>query len=342
MSEPTGSMSFWDVVAAVAARKYIGSQFPGDFPTETQIDAGSWSGHTADELTEASRWITACKGIVNRAYKRILRAHDWAFLDQAATMTGWATATQTAVGAPSYAAPSSTVTVDAAMFYPSMVGATLTFGTSDTEWTIDGYTSSTVVTVSGDASGEAAGQEITVTADGMQRMPDNFSGEVIGNRIFYPPDGLGEAIQQAPPETIQNLRAACDQARQYSRIFAILAVQDGGLQRWDIDFFPTWSTDTTLHYRHRVDEAKLTSDATASDYPMGGAKFSSALLEAAYMQIELDAGVKGPASEQFERALAEAVRRDAAGRPRMLGYAYDGSEPEQRQRHEITGSVTYS
>jgi hypothetical protein len=198
MAEATGSLSFRDLTLAVATRKYRGIQFVRDWPTETEIATATWSGHTTAEINLADQYLDDAKAIVNEGYKRFKLAHDWGFLTIRTTLTGWVTNTETAVGAPSYSAPSSTVTVDTAMFYPSMVGQVLTFGTSETTWTIDGYTSSTVVTVTGDASGEAAAQEITVTATGFQRLPDDFSGQMIDEKMYFSPDAQGEAIIERP------------------------------------------------------------------------------------------------------------------------------------------------
>lgn len=345
MSEATGSLSFRDLTIAVATRKYRGIQSVGDWPTETEITTTTWAGHDADEITLADRLLDQAKLIVNDGYKRFLIAHDWDFLTTRTTLTGWVTNTETAVGAPTYADPVSTVTVDTAMFFPSMVGQILTFGTSETEWTIAGYTSTTVVTVTGDASGEAAAQEITVTATGVQRLPDDFGGEMIDERMYFSPDALGPAIQEVPMSQVLNLRGIRDLTTQFVWKYALETVQVGLFTRWNVNFWPRWGTDTVIHYRYRTQIDIMTSASVAAadvtDYPLGGAEFSTAIREACLMMVEEDRGfVKGPAHESYNTTLAQAIQRDSRNKPRNRGYNRDNSDgPGFRPRR--VRSVTF-
>lgn len=71
----------------------------------------------------------------------------------------------TADGAPVYASPSSTVTVDDYIFRAADVGHDLTFWSSGTpsSYTISAFTNPKVVVVTGDASGEADGDIVTIS-----------------------------------------------------------------------------------------------------------------------------------------------------------------------------------
>jgi len=344
MAEATGSLSFWDLVIEVATRNYRGIQSLRDWPTEAEL-VGPWAGHDADEIALAQQYTDNAKAIANAGYKRFLIAHDWDFLTTRTTLTGWVTATETesAVGGPAYdGTTSTTITVDTAMFYPSMVGQILTFGTSGTPWTIDGYTSTTVITVTGDASGEVGAQEITVTATGYQRLPDDFGGEMIDERIYFAPDALGDEIVEVPIGAIIDARAGSDLTAQYPWAYGLETVQVGGYTRWNVSFWPRWGADTTLHYRYRKQNCELTSAAGVTDYPLGGGEFSTAIREACMMMAEEDRGyVKGPAHDSYNVTLGQAIQRDSRNKPRNRGQNSDNSDGFAYPRKHEFGSVTF-
>ncbi len=343
MAEATGSLSFKNLTDEVATRKYRGIQSVGDWPTETEIAILTWVDHTTAEINLAIKFLNDAKRIVNAGYKRFLIAHDWDFLTTRTTLVGWATVTETAVGAPSFGDPESTVTVDTAMFHPSMVGQILTFGTSETTWTIVGFTSTTVIDVTGDASGEAAGQEITVTATGFQRLPDNFGGEMIDEKMYFAPDALGPAIQEVPMSQVLDLRGRRDLTVQFVWSYALETVQFGDFTRWNVNFGPRWNTDTVIHYRYRTQIDILTSSGSpeATDYPLGGAEFSTAIREACLMMVEEDRGfTKGPQHESYNVTLGQAIQRDSKNKPRNRGKNSDNSDgPVFRPRR--VRSVTF-
>lgn len=343
MAEATGSLSFRDLTLDVANRKYRGIQHDGDWPTEAEIADEAWDGHVAAEITLADRYLTVCKGIVNAAYKRFLIAHDWGFLTTRTTLTGWATATGVTTVQPVFGDPESTVTALAAMFYPSMVGQMLTFDDSEDEFEIITYTSTTVVEVTGDASGEEAAAAMTVTSTGFQRLPDDFGGQMIDEKMYFAPDGLGVALREVPVSHIMDLQSLSDITAQYPYMYGLETVEDvDGYTRWNVVFYPQWATDTTIHYRYRKQIAELTSASGTTDYPLGGAEFSTAIREACMMMVEEDRGdLKGPAHEAYNTTISQAISRDGKNKPRNRGYNGDNSDrPVLRSRHPM-GTVTY-
>jgi len=346
MAEATGSLSFRDLTLEVATRKYQGIQNVRDWPTETEIATATWAGHTTAEIDEAEIYLTDAKAIVNSGYKRVLSAHPWDALTARTTLTGWASNTETAVGAPTYDGTSSTVTVDAAMFYPSMVGQTITFGTSETIWTIDGYTSSTVITVIGDASGEAAAQEITVNATGFQRLPDDFAGHMVDEKIYLAPGSSGPFLEERPMDIIMGFRGREDLTREHPWIYGLEPVQVSGNTRWNVCFWPGFGTDADLYIRYRRQISELTSSGSpeATDYPLGGGNFATAIREACMMLAEEDRGyTKGPAHETYYTTLKDAIAQDARNKSSNLGYNGDNSDEASIPwpRHEA-GIRTYS
>lgn len=301
-----------------------------------------WDDHTQAEFTLAQQYINDAKAIVNAGYKRFLIAHDWGFLTTRTTLTGWATATGEAKGAPSYSNPLSTVTSDEAMFYPSMVGQTLLFDDSEDEYVITAYTNSKVIVVSGNASDEKDEAAMTVTTTGTQRLPDDFGGQMIDEKMYFAPDGLGNAIQEVPMSDILNMRAGSNTTAQYPWMYGLETVQVGDYTRWNVAFWPRWATDTTIHYRYRKQITLLTSDADGTTYPLGGAEFSTAIREACLMMVEEDRGFpKGPAHESYNVTLAQAILRDSKNKPRNRGYNRDNSDSRPVfSRHPI-GIITH-
>ena len=349
MAEATGSLSFRDLTLAVATRKWRGIQRVRDWPTEAEILDDVWADHTSADIALADTYLADAKEIVNEGYKRFLIAHDWGFLTVRTTLTGWVTATETSVAAaPVYdGTTNTTITVDTAMFYDSMVGQILTFGTSETTWTIASVTNTITVLVTGDASGEAGSQEITVTATGFQRLPDDFGGQMIDEKMYFAPDGRGLAINETPISYLMDLQSLSDTTAQYPNRYGLETVQVGDYTRWNVLFYPQWAEDTTIHYRYRRQIAALTSASVAgadvTDYPLGGAEFSTAIREACLMMVEEDRGdLKGPAHEAYNTTLSQAISRDSKNKPRNRGYNGDNSDgPTLPLRHDFV-PVTYT
>ena len=346
MAEPTASLSYRDLTLEVATRKYMGILNVRDWPTETEIATATWAGHTTAQIDQAVIYLNDAKSIADAAYKRILAAHTWGFLTKRTTLTGWVTNTETAVGVPTYADPVSTIVVDADLFLPSMVGSVITFGTSETTWTIAEYVSATSARVTGDASGEVATQEITITSTGYQRLPDDFSGEVVDEKFYRNPDSNGPAIDETTMSEILTKRGLTDLTHQNPWQYGLETVQTGGFTRWNVCFWPGWSTDTLLHYRYKVQIDLLTSASVdgddVTDYPLGGANFSTAIREACMAILEENRGYdKGPAHTTYNNELAIAIRQDGKNKPANQGYNKDDSDRSAYPRRHEPGTVTY-
>src|SRR3972149_1254990 len=88
--------------------------------------------------------------------------HIWSFLRPEEQIIIWPTATGTMTIS---GGAGTTCTAAAAAVSPSTIGATLVADTSENEYTITGYTSSTVVTLGSDASADT-GDTFTITPNG--------------------------------------------------------------------------------------------------------------------------------------------------------------------------------
>ena len=316
MAEASGSLTFEDIYNEVIARKY-----------------SIRSGATAPQIAEA-------KVIANLGYRTFLAERDWAFLEKNTTQTAWVTETSTADGQPVYdAAAYSAVTVDDAdTFHPSMIGHDLVFTATGNSYEIYGYTSGTVVDVVGDASAEADPDTVTVTSNGIYRLPDDY-GEPKSDWIHFAAGEQKTGLEKRPPELIREMRGRDNATAENPWAWGLEAVQSyaEGHQRYDMLVYPAFASEETIQYAYRVNSAAMSA---AGDYPAGGMKHCMTVLAAAIKALEEDNGnLSKLAAGKYDRALAISIARDAADKPRNLGYCGDRSDlaPLQRDR----GTVTY-
>jgi hypothetical protein len=152
MAESTLSLKFSTIREAIA--HYLG------YKRLATVAAGL----TTDELADVDAYH-------NEGMRDFLGAFPWSFLSPVVSVTLWKTATGSIKDIATV-----TITTAAAEFFATMVGRKITFDTSGTEYDISSYTSSTVLVLTADASGEtaatgtmsgqpAAGSTLTATAD---------------------------------------------------------------------------------------------------------------------------------------------------------------------------------
>ncbi|HUW99394.1 MAG TPA: hypothetical protein VMY35_00310 [Phycisphaerae bacterium] len=241
---------------------------------------GILSSAMVDEIEAAMGW-TSPSGAqsawalarLNDGYDRFLKGlvpgsdppqfHDWLFMHPYSTITVWPTMTGAASGAPVYVNPSSTVTSAAAMFYASMIGHSVVFTATGNSYTITSYTSSTVVVVSGDASGEADEDVLTVTADGRYSLPTDFGG--MGDEPVYAyasgaslPD-FGHANLRKVYRELRDSATTDDPVRWALEPKARVAT---AVQAWWLRVEPVPDTARTVILPYRVAVSALTDSAT--------------------------------------------------------------------------------
>lgn len=100
--------------------------------------------------------------------------------------------TGTMSGAPSFGDPESTVTATAAIFTEEMVGQRLIFDTSGNSYLIEAFTSTTIIDITGDASGEDSGDTLTVSGSILSFMRIATTVDAIGGVL------VGEAHHASP------------------------------------------------------------------------------------------------------------------------------------------------
>lgn len=257
-------------------------------------------------------------GHVKAGYDRFLagtdprtnRAHVWSFLQPISTITIWATATGAASGAPVKDNGTSTVTSAAAMFYASMVGHDVAFTASGNSYEITAYTSSTVVTVSGDASAEADADVLTVTADGAYSLPSAFGGLVEKPVYEYSSTLSTLATVEVSPKTIYSQWRLSNTAG-VSRYLAIVPkdlVQATG-QEWKLIVSPVPEDTQVWRYRYSILADDITDSATV--YFLGGTSYSYLIRQLSLADAEYITGrTRGIHEAKAIGMMSAAVGRD--------------------------------
>jgi len=268
----------------------------------------------------ASAWSAAQTAVIekvtNLGYHEFLLAHDWPFLDLTGTVTVWdsITGTMTVGGVGNVTITDTTNSP----FYPTCIGHKLVADTSETEYTITGYTSSSVVTVSADASADT-GDTFTITGTGLFRMPDDF-GSSVGDRMSWDDDDTAaRPVAYRSSADISVFMQKSDSAGipQYAA-FQPAASDGTSGQRFGVRLYPPPDSDYTLTYQYRPLPDKMVS-ATA-EFPYGGSDATLVIRASclAVAEIERDDMI-GVRNAKYEAMLARLISRYNKSRPGDLG-----------------------
>jgi len=272
-------------------------------------------------------------------------SHVWSFLRPLRTITVWPEVTGTVSGSPVYATVS-TVTATAAKFYASMVGKTFTFDTSGTEYTIAGYTSSTVITLTGDASGEAADDTFTIESDGDFRLPDDFA-DVLGPMLFSAGDYKYHAVEQTAMQTILQMRNSHGTSWSAEPKWFATQAEDyveGTGQRYYLALDAIPNSTYVLNYRSAVEPDMV----SAESYVRGGTPHVQTVIEAILAAAENMLGDEfGVHEAKFRERLAASVSfdrqahaADTLGRNRDYSTVGSGySIEDERVRRSDSGTM---
>lgn len=299
-------------------------------------DYANW---TADEILD----VTACikRGLRNFYFppriNQAEQAHRWSFLRPSATLDIWDDlVTADAVTATiSYSSPVSTVTASEAAFYPSMVGKNLVTA-SGNSYVIAGYTSSTVITVTGDASGDT-GDIITIDSEDTFLLPWDYGGMYGDGKFTYAnAENKLSIITMTSDVNIRHLRqTSVSTGTPY--LVAILPKTTDGTQgqRWEAMFHRPPNDVLTLHYRYYIlPDALVLTDL---EYPYGSAAHSETILESCLAIAEIREKNLATTEHQdrFGALLQSSIDHDRGlGEPIVLfGYNRDGSDDSEYDSH---------
>lgn len=280
------------------------------------------AGTTAAAPPQDAPTLQQVKDYVNGGIRMFLLdapRSGWRFQQPTASITLWATATSTANGAPSKDNGTSTVTVDGAIFYPEMVGHNLVFSATSNSYAITAYTSTTVVTVSGDASSEADGDTVTITADGNYTLPATFGGEYSGSIRYEAGTNAGTTIRWIDEGTVRRRRENEDSQTGYPYLAAVRKMDATNVaRRWELVVWPIPSSNYVVEFPYELYFTELTADA---DLHPCGAHYDEAILAAceAYAEMKGEDRLAGRSAYYQQKVLPAAHRRNRRSAPKRLG-----------------------
>ena len=240
----------------------------------------------------------------------ILRTHVWNFLQTTSNLTV-TKGVSTADGVPVDAGGSTTtVNVDDAIFNSTQVGAQVVFTATGNAYIIATYTDTTTVVVTGDATGEADADTVTIIPHSLA-LPDNFGGMVQPITFLYDGGTLYDLYERDYDEMIAVL-SRDDQTAGTPEYYCILSVEvptATTVQKWKIILQPTPDAAKTIGYRYRIRVDRAADD---TKMPPGGADFCDAIVECARAAAEYKSGGKttGQQEARANAAMRAAVRFD--------------------------------
>lgn len=317
MAESTLSLGFSDIQKEVA------------FTLGYTRTSSSWTSEQDEEITRA----------IDDGYRNFFHAWDWKFKKVVSTFNIWADVAvddDVTVTAVYDAATYSVVTATEATFYDSMVGESIVI-TGVGTFVIYSYTSSTVITVVGDATAAAA--TFSIASGGTFALPDDYGG-FEGTWTFeegeseFPITVVGEGQIRAKHQ----LGTTSERPR-YIGIRPVTFDPTVG-QRWELIMWPHTDGDYVMQYTKLVQPGKLTP---TNQYPVGGVTHCKTVEAFCKAAAELIAdGEAGTLEAEAQKALERSIEIDnEANTPDTVGY---NGNPSGRASHHFnmgTANSTY-
>lgn len=313
------------------------------------LDPDDWSQNDFDRIED----------IIDAGYRQFLHppplpnervSWQWTFLRPLASMTLWGTVSGAVSGTPTYSASAGTsaITATASKFYDTMVGKTLTFGTSGNTYTVASYTSTTAIAVTGDASGETSGDTFTVTADGDYQLSDDFGG-IDGEIYFNSTSDAWSSVTITGEGRILALRqregsaGVTRETPEYCAVVPINSTSSSEGQRYSLMVWPALDAGGlhTARYRYHALQSRLT---LARPYALGGAAHFQTLLQSCLAMAEAyQNDESGIHRQMFIDRLAASVHFDrAAMTAKRIGQMTDPSIQQQEMPWRTRTLVTYN
>ena len=310
--------------------------------SDYQAEVGWILGYSRDSDNWSAAQLAQINAVVQSGVRRFYyppgigqsKPHEWSFLKPDTSMVLWPDialdddVTVTATESDDV----STVTASEASFYNNMIGRSIVI-TSTGTFTITGYTSSTVVSVSGDAT--CTDKTFSMATTSEYQLPDDFAG-LYGHVTFaadnnYPPIeivGDQQVREWAQYTNVSRPRSACIRPK---------ASTGAAGQRFELYCYPEPDAEYTVYFRYESLPSQLSS---SYPYPLGGMQHSETILAfclwTAAERIDDDPDTRR--SYAMER-LDASVRRDRVLSPPNLGYNSD-AEYISAVRH-VDGLITH-
>lgn len=305
---------------------------------------GRYLGWGRDDIVTPTVWSTDQQAILleicNAAYRQVLRAHDWNFMEPTTSLDVWPDIAVSTTTITATDVANSVVTASAATFYESMIGSSLSV-TDGSTYTITAYTSSTVIIIDGNANSECgAGATFTIDSpDYVFPLPADFGG-IVGPMTFEPNEGFA-GVSVVGEGKIRNLRQRGDTTGrpQFVAIRPKTCASGTVGQRYEALFWPDPDSHYSLSFKYR----KLIDDLdTTNIYPVGGMQHSELFMAACLAVAELrENDIHGEHNAEYQRQLTQSIRKDQTDTtPEYFGTLHDYSEDAGKYSRQ-TNYVTY-
>jgi hypothetical protein len=200
---------------------------------------------------------------------------------------------------------STTVTASEAKFYETMIGHSIVI-TSTGTFTITGYTSSTVIVVSGDAT--CTDETFSITGDGVYRLPSDFESPDSPKIVWL--DNVFASDIALANENGVNYHRAVDTSTGYPVLAYIRWVTSDGTaaQAQELVVWPRADRDYSVAMPYILQPQGM---STANPYPRGGPEMADLLLTGVIAVCEKErSGARGDRWAEFVQKCAIAVTRD--------------------------------
>jgi hypothetical protein len=252
------------------------------------------------------------------------KPNGWRWLKPVASLVLWPSVDVDAanvVTAAPYVAPTTTITVTSAAFYPSMELKTITIG--GTDFTIASYISATSVTVTGDAHTHV-GDTFAIAADGNYTLPADFGGQFTGHPTFSAGTNRGSSIEYTDESVIRELRANVTASTGTPYLMAVRVMSVGSpRRRWEAMFYSTPAEVLTVQFPYTLHFQSLVATTETSPAPFGHDEAIKAACRAvAEKDVEDSMGMEWNYYRNI--ALPNSYLVDAQSAPKQLGYFGNG------------------
>ncbi len=294
------------------------------------------AGYGATSSDWTAEELIAIESDVNSGYRQFLHpppvagrsgSYEWSFLRPSTTIVAWASvavdSSVTADGVYSSTTNITTVTASTAKFFPTMVGKNIVL-TGVNTFEIHGYTSSTVITILGDAT--ASSVTFSIASNGNYDLPLDFGG--IDGPLTYGVDEGYIPVEISSEGQIRALRQRNTSASKpwMAAIRPKVSHSGASVQRFELLLEPSPDSDYTFGYRYVANARKLTE---SNPHPLGcdqqvhAEALLASVMAVAESRLDDERGVKH--AEFIERITAAIAHDERASTPETLGYNADRS-----------------
>lgn len=284
--------------------------------THVYVTAGPFSASHVDQvLAVKGQGVFTITTVVSATEITLAPATDFSWVGSKAFTIQDPTDAATMTGTES--GGTTTITATVGSFYASTVGAVL-YVTDEAEGiTLETFVSDTVMTVSGDSSWVGS-KTFSLPSNGIYILPQDFSGEYIGEITYAAGSNLGTAITWTSEFEIRRLRENWN-GTSGNPYLAAIRVNQNNSRRWDLLIYPLSGGSYVINFPYL---SYFDSITQLTDMHQAGVAHDETVKAAALAQAEFQGEDTLAGKMQYYReiALPNSLKIDGRNAPRRLGY----------------------